>query len=173
MKRKIHSSYLTDAVDAKTLPKLVRLFAAKIKEKTQLDNIEYTSIAFRGMSGALVAPLLAIRLRKGLLMCRKESENSHGGRVEGDTRGGGYIIVDDFTSLGTTIRGIVDTIAQWQRNNRYIWAGEISPEFTPRAVFFYRSCDTNNTISLRGYRTPDGAPLVIPTYHYRLTDLCY
>jgi len=73
-------------------------------------NKEFDSIAFRSMSGALLAPPVAAILGKSLIMVRKE-ENSHSShKVEGDIFAKTYIIVDDFTSSGKTARTIVEEI---------------------------------------------------------------
>ncbi len=132
----IQSSYLKDALDIKTLPKVVTQLANAILEK-QLD---FNAIAFRGMSGALVTPMLCRRLNKGMIVCRKESEQSHGDACEGFLIGGNYIIVDDFISGGSTVRGIDETIEKWR--TKWIDIPQTSP-FNLIAVFLYQR--TNKT----------------------------
>ena len=61
---------------------------AGIKE----SGIECDAIAFRGMSGALVGPMVALELGKEFIMVRKRNANSHSSyMVEGNTR-----LIDNF-----------------------------------------------------------------------------
>jgi len=69
------------------------------------DFPEFDAIAFRGNSGAMVAPALAMELNKYLVMVRKPNDGSHSdARVEGvigcNYR---YLIVDDTVSSGVTV----------------------------------------------------------------------
>lgn len=69
------------------------------------------AIAFRGISGALVAPIVAYRLGLNVIPIRK-GEHSHGGathhkRALEATLVQRYVIVDDFIESGTTVREIV------------------------------------------------------------------
>jgi len=76
----------------------------------------FDAIAFRGNSGALIAPTLALALDKTMLMIRKNcpcgihsfSHSSH--EVEGDYGAKTYIIADDIISSGTTAQAIVEEI---------------------------------------------------------------
>ena len=68
------------------------------------------SIAFRGMSGAVIAPIVAHELDLGLIVVRKPNDSSHSeNRVEGE-RHKPYVIVDDFVSTGTTVLAIIEAI---------------------------------------------------------------
>lgn len=69
---------------------------------------DFDTIAISGMSGALVGPVVASRMRKGLLLVRKEvtTEKSHSHlQVEG-TLSPRYVILDDFCSTGRTLERI-------------------------------------------------------------------
>jgi adenine/guanine phosphoribosyltransferase-like PRPP-binding protein len=71
----------------------------------------FDTIAFRGMSGAFLGPPLAMRFHKGMVMIRKDSDDSHSSMVtEGFTGCNHYVIVDDFVSTKNTINRIIDTI---------------------------------------------------------------
>jgi orotate phosphoribosyltransferase len=73
------------------------------KALRKLPNRKFDSIAFRGMSGAIVAPIVAMKLKKNLLMVRKTSVTTHSGcKVEGFSKSKKYIIVDDFIESGAT-----------------------------------------------------------------------
>ena len=99
---KIMSNYLCAPLSPRRLNKFLK------KAKEVLKPVEFDAIAFRGMSGALVAPLLAHKLNKTLIMVRKDSDNSHAMRmVEGDMNAKRYLILDDFLASGETVRTIV------------------------------------------------------------------
>lgn len=72
----------------------------------RLRDIDFDAIAFSGMSGALVAPAIAMALRAPLLLVRKDTDDSHAGkgRVEGALDAETYVIVDDFISSGATLK---------------------------------------------------------------------
>lgn len=68
---------------------------------------EFDTIAFRGMSGAMVAPMVAMRLNKGITIIRKQGERSHAPEITGIWENGKrYIILDDFISSGNTVLSI-------------------------------------------------------------------
>lgn len=92
----------------------------------------FDAIAFRGMSGAILAPIIAVALGKSLILVRKPNDGSHSQQnaswgptqftdshgntrkltnlVEGDVAARRYIIVDDFQSEGKTARAIRDEV---------------------------------------------------------------
>lgn len=77
-----------------------------------LKDVDFEAIAYRGNSGALVAPAVAARMGKRLIMSRKPGENSHSSsHIEGPKWALRYVIVDDFVSTGRTINTIVDDVA--------------------------------------------------------------
>jgi orotate phosphoribosyltransferase-like protein len=102
--RYIHASWLTHSVCQD------KLRAILPKARAILRKYQFDSIAFRGISGALTAPILAYMLRKNVLVIRKSPEEegySHSGHeVEGDMHAQRYVIVDDFVSTGKTITEI-------------------------------------------------------------------
>jgi adenine/guanine phosphoribosyltransferase-like PRPP-binding protein len=82
-----------------------------------LKTYDFDAFAFRGMSGALIAPVLAMLCGKSLIMVRKMKEDGSKSdchskeRVEGDLSATKYIIVDDFISSGQTITNIIQEIS--------------------------------------------------------------
>jgi orotate phosphoribosyltransferase-like protein len=67
--------------------------------------------AFRGTSGALVAPILAHQFNTSCVVVRKPTEERHSSlAVEYSNDLTHYIIVDDFISSGKTIKNIKDDI---------------------------------------------------------------
>jgi len=79
------------------------------------NKIRFDSVAYRGHSGALVAPAVAMRLQKPLILVRKGLFGNHSTTpVEGSTARK-YIIIDDFISSGETIHEVINSID----NRRY------------------------------------------------------
>lgn len=103
-----HCQYLDFALETKRLRKSIALAVKALK------FFEFDAIAFRGMSGAMIAPMLALRLDKTLIMVRKNPSDSHSGlRVEGDKAARRYVIVDDFVSMGDTACEIIKQVNGW------------------------------------------------------------
>lgn len=78
---------------------------------------EFDAIAFRGMSGALIAPEIARRLNKGLIMVRKQTEDSHSSYKAEGLLGCRYVIVDDMIASGDTVKAIQKTIRAEEDEN--------------------------------------------------------
>jgi adenine/guanine phosphoribosyltransferase-like PRPP-binding protein len=75
-----------------------------------LSHLDFDTIAFRGLSGALLAPVIAMKMGKELIAVRK-GEKCHSYRMlEGNTAVERYVIVDDFVSCGDTVRAILDEV---------------------------------------------------------------
>ena len=75
-----------------------------------LKHFDFDAIAFRGLSGALIVPTIAMMMDKTLLAVRK-GEQSHSSRmVEGDYNARRYVIIDDLIASGTTVQTIVQSI---------------------------------------------------------------
>ena|ERR1039458_1082582 len=104
-----HSVYLEKVAVVKELRKTISKAAKTLKQ------YDFDTIAFRGMSGALPAIPLALRLKKELIFVRKDFEikddNSHSRRqVEGHKTVERYAIVDDLICTGKTLKEIVKHI---------------------------------------------------------------
>jgi orotate phosphoribosyltransferase len=96
------SSWLESAVSRKGIAQIVR---AAVKA---LKGIDFDTIAFRGMSGALIAPIVAHKLKKEICVVRKPNDGSHSYyQFEGYLKPEKYIIFDDFIGSGTTGGAIV------------------------------------------------------------------
>ncbi|KKN50727.1 hypothetical protein LCGC14_0629890 [marine sediment metagenome] len=101
------ASILSDYLHSPLSGNLRRKIEATINAINR-NKVKFDAIAFRGMSGALVSPAVAVRLRKLLIMCREEYSNTHSRHlVEGATKVNKYIIIDDFIEEGKTIREIM------------------------------------------------------------------
>src|SRR5271165_2371097 len=70
---------------------------------------KFDTIAFTGMSGALIAPIVAFEMGKNLLMVRKGSTHSlHD--LEGYIKCKRYVILDDFIDTGATVKRVQKAI---------------------------------------------------------------
>lgn len=75
-----------------------------------LRGVEFDTFVGTGLSGSLVAPLLARAMGRHFMIVRKEGDGSHSGfKVEG-TIGSRWIFVDDFICSATTLYRCVDAI---------------------------------------------------------------
>lgn len=97
-----------------------------------LSKHNFDSIAFMGMSGALVAPTIASRMNKELLMVRKKDEKRHSSfDVEGYSISKRFVIVDDFVCSGETVTYILDQIKEFAPDSICIGILEINPLVRP------------------------------------------
>jgi orotate phosphoribosyltransferase len=75
-----------------------------------LDGVEFETVVFRGFSGALFGPAVALALGKSFALVRKPDDSCHSLRlIEGEVIGP-YIIVDDFVATGSTVKAIVNEV---------------------------------------------------------------
>ena len=101
-----HSDYLENALSSEPRQKIVDFCV------NQVSKIDCDSIAFRGMSGALIAPIVSYITGKNLIMVRKSDDSSHSDfKIEtSSTKCKKFVIIDDFISRGKTIDNILETI---------------------------------------------------------------
>jgi hypoxanthine-guanine phosphoribosyltransferase len=108
----ITTSYLDEVLYPTRLANTITRAAVKIKK--HIDIKGFQAIAFRGMSGALFAPILARSLKKYLIMVRKSSYSHHSPYpVEGLVSPCNYLIIDDQISSGHTILEIQKMIYKY------------------------------------------------------------
>lgn len=92
-----------------------------------LEDYEFDTFAFMGMSGAFVGPALAVAMDKQMILVRKPGDNSHTfHRVEGNKEAQRYIIVDDFTASGDTKRTIIQAVRNFAPDANYLGLLEVS-----------------------------------------------
>ena len=120
-----HCGYLCNLIEMDKLEDSVK------KVSLILRNYDFDAIAFRGMSGALIAPAVALKLDKTLLMVRKpragNEDDSHSyEHVEGDAAARRYVILDDFIATGRTIKAITEEIKRFAPTAICIGAIEVS-----------------------------------------------
>lgn len=134
----IHSSYLKNVLCLEYRKKVIE----KLRREIKKSGLEFDAIAFMGMSGAVIAPTLGDKLKKPVIMVRKQKDTSHavyGGNdgditgctysVEGYTKGTTYIIIDDLMASGNTLRQLDKTIRKNESFDHYHCVG----------VFLYQS----------------------------------
>ena len=102
------------------LPDVAKHTVARICKLVRQRNIEFDAIACRGLSGLLIAPIVAMRLKKTLLCVRKGEETHSTYPVEGDAKAKTYVILDDFIDSGSTVSAIVDAIKTFNTEARCI-----------------------------------------------------
>lgn len=114
--------YLENIINTAELPKAVDRAAKKLKK------VEFDTIAFRGISGALTAIPLALKMKKTLLAVRKpeDLDNHSSHRVEGDIGARKYIVVDDIVGSGRTKREIQEEITKVAPNAEYVGVYEFT-----------------------------------------------
>jgi adenine/guanine phosphoribosyltransferase-like PRPP-binding protein len=96
------ASWLRDAVEKDGVARIVKVATKALKV------VEFDTIAFRGMSGALIAPIVAHKMKKEVAMLRKSGAQTHSCyEYEGHTAVQRYVILDDFVSTGQTVAGII------------------------------------------------------------------
>lgn len=106
------ADYLRPGVNPRTMRRRFDLLVNKITA----SKIKFDAVAFRGFSGCIFGPSLAMHFGVHMNYVRKahESLNSHSWRdVEGRIADGAafnYIIVDELCAGGTTIRAIRDAL---------------------------------------------------------------
>ena len=101
-------SHLQEFID----PTKAKRIVDKCVQLLKKSELQFTTIAFRGLSGSLIAPAIAMRMGKTLLAVRKVSTTHGSYPVEGDYNAKNYIIVDDFISSGATCREIMEQVAK-------------------------------------------------------------
>jgi hypothetical protein len=105
------SEHFKKALDASELQLVV------LESIALLSPIEFDTIAFIGLSGAVVAPIIAYEMGKELLMIRKSggADKSNSGQwIEGNVGAKRVVIVDDLISSGKTISQVMHALRQVQ-----------------------------------------------------------
>lgn len=100
MAQYVHAYYVENFIR----PEKLRANIDRVVNYLRDGGFEFDTIAFRGMSGATVAPAVALQMNKEIIMVRKGESNHSGYAVEGNTSARRVIIVDDLVSSGETAR---------------------------------------------------------------------
>lgn len=78
-----------------------------------LRGVKFDALAVRGVSGLLLAPIVAHLLKKHVIVVRKSKnvEESHTNvMVESPITTGTYVVFDDFMASGVTMKTIIDMV---------------------------------------------------------------
>lgn len=95
--------YLGPLFDPQNFLSIEEQLISAIKE----SKINYDAIAFTGQSGSMIAPHVAARLNKKMLMVRIEGGRCHSSEsVEGYLSSKKYVVIDDRIAYGNTIVNI-------------------------------------------------------------------
>lgn len=109
------ADYLGSLLDPEHLARMAKV------ARENLSSYDFDTIAFRGMSGALSAPVVATALGKSLVLVRKPGDSRHSCfNVEGDTAAKRYIVIDDSVSSGTTLATIIRAMREFAPNAVYV-----------------------------------------------------
>ena len=106
MKQPKHDIRCASHLTPMLTPERARYTVKQVVKMIKARGLEFDAIACRGVSGLLIAPIVAMRLNKTLIVVRK-GEKTHSSRsVEGDHGAKRYLILDDFIDEGDTVRAI-------------------------------------------------------------------
>jgi orotate phosphoribosyltransferase len=126
---RIVSDYFEEALHPSCLRILIRRAMRYLKKA----KVEFDTIVFRGVSGMLFGPTLAVYMNKAMIVVRKDEARHSKHSVEGNRATEKYIIVDDFIATGETVKNIALKIMDWQYRAGYKPA-------TCQAIVFYKTC---------------------------------
>jgi adenine/guanine phosphoribosyltransferase-like PRPP-binding protein len=118
-------AHLRRAIPRVEVNEIIRYFVPQLKA-FELDYGAFDTFAFCGMSGALIAPILAHLMEKELLMVRKNggADNSNASRagfyVEGFVQAKRIIVVDDLIGTGATMKNIREGITQGYPEAKFV-----------------------------------------------------
>lgn len=78
-----------------------------------LAPIEFDAVAVRGMSGAMIGPVIAHEMHKDLILVRKQGDEAHsrGSYCHHLSDIENYVIVDDFITTGHTLKEIIKCVS--------------------------------------------------------------
>jgi len=149
-----YNDYFSIALDPAMVTHVVDWVAAKILAEAPTAQ----AIAFRGFSGAMVAPIVAYKLGLNPIGIRKPNEGSHGGSTKSRLTLEGhrverYVIVDDFVLSGDTVRKII--------------GDELTRGMTVLGVFCYSWEESRSSPQTRGLAVKLPCWGVVPDTIYR------
>lgn len=98
--------------------------AVSVLKKWKKKN-HFDAIAFRGMSGAIIAPVIAYEMNLPVIVIRKEYDDTHDfrrvfGFVEPRHHTVKYIIIDDFIETGNTVNEIVKGVSEAVKDSELV-----------------------------------------------------
>jgi hypoxanthine phosphoribosyltransferase len=115
-----------------------------------LSAIDFDTIVCTGVSGAVIAPILAYQLRKNLFIIRKGENTTSEDKLSAGILGESWLFVDELIESGKTYNRVKSEIRYICEQKNY------STKFV--GVFLYRNLswrDAGNSISCPGFKTPE------------------
>src|SRR5688500_1945769 len=106
------SNYLEEALDPRRAKEIVTTIVKLLTPKKD----SFDAIAFRGSSGLLIGPAVAMAMDKGMILVRKERPHQgHHSRyqVEGDDHADKYIVIDDQVCSGNTLERTKEQVSEF------------------------------------------------------------
>ena len=114
-----HCGYLSKALQRDEIEDVVDMCVKELKGR------KFDTIAFRGLSGTLIAPIVAHILKKEIIVIRKRepgSSDHSGHRIEGHVAAKRYVILDDFIAGGNTVKEIIKGVEMFAPGAK-LWGG--------------------------------------------------
>lgn len=82
---------------------------------------EYDTLVFSGISGAIIGPVVAMKVKKETILVRKEKDVRRSPYdVAGYKHCKNYIIIDDFIDYGNTVRRIQKQMYAYEPNAKCV-----------------------------------------------------
>lgn len=105
------TEYLHNALSLSKRKSAISKLVKTIKD----SKIKFDAVAFTGMSGAMIAPVVADKLKKDLVLVRKNNDNCHSNlRVEmSDKKSKKVVFVDDCISSGDTVNRVIQELKSY------------------------------------------------------------
>lgn len=139
-----HACYLNSFRGPEEVKAIVSNSMRKINRLIK-DGLEFDHIVCCGVSGLAIAPIIAYKLKKHLIVVRKADDSStHSGyKVEGLPQNSfTYIILDDFVSEGKSVQYMIDTINKQLIEGVFGQSyGDVIAEFV--GIFSYTPSDSH------------------------------
>jgi hypothetical protein len=134
------SAYMAPLLDPTTLMQRV----TKMVEALAPHADTFDTIAFSGYSGAVLGPMLAMRLDKNMLLVRKDTDSTHSSYLIEGTLHSRYIIADDLVCSGATAMRIQKSIFQKE-------AASAAPEDRSVCVGIIQAIPSQGSFPARAY----------------------
>jgi adenine/guanine phosphoribosyltransferase-like PRPP-binding protein len=98
----IHSDYLACLFDRNRFQTIVKIAKVELNPK---KFGEFDAFVVTGNSGTIFGGVLAMAMKKNLILVRKPSDDGHSCyKVEGDMGSKSYVFLDDFIGSGATFK---------------------------------------------------------------------
>ncbi len=108
-----------------------------------LTDIDFNVVVFRGFSGAVIGPTVAMKLNKRWALIRKSTDKTHSWKTIEGKIWGNYVIIDDFINTGVTINSIIEQVKALNGNfPTCVGVVLYEPEWKPENRDFFKQLIT-------------------------------